>query len=184
VLEVGDARIYRVQGHSLEQLTQDHRVWVSAEESHLSRAIGFKPQVEIDYTSLEIGRGDVFLLATDGVHEHIDGRFVADAIRAHASLDEVARAIVAEAYRRGSADNLTVQIVAVDEVPEHGVSEVQQQLERLAPAPLLEARAEIDGYRIVREIHASARSHLYLAVDLDSGATVALKTPATELQGD
>src|SRR5207237_9764358 len=130
-------------------------------------------------------RGDVFVLATDGVYEHVDAPFVAAAIRgARGSLDEAARAIVAEAYRRGSGDNLTVQIVAVEDLPEHGASELHQQLARLAPAPLLEARAEIDGYRIVREIHASARSHIYLALDLDSGALVALKTPATELQGD
>jgi serine/threonine protein phosphatase PrpC len=185
VFHVGDTRVYRLDGQSLEQLTQDHRVWVSREESYLSRAIGFKPQIEIDYRSLEIGRGDVFVLATDGVHEHVDGRFVTAAIRdAPGRLDEAARAIVAEAYRRGSGDNLTVQIVAVDDVPPHGVAEVQQQLARLVPAPLLEARAEIDGYRIVREIHASARSHLYLALDLQTEALVALKTPATDLQGD
>ena len=185
VFHVGDTRVYRLSGHSLEQLTQDHRVWLSADQSCLSRAIGFNPQVEIDYRSLEIGRGDVFILATDGVHEHIDGRFVAAAIRAApGDLDQAARAIIAEACRRGSADNLTVQIVAVDDIPEHGVSEVQQQLARLAPAPLLEARAEIDGYRIVREIHASARSHIYLALDLQTEALVALKTPSTDLQGD
>ena len=92
--------------------------------------------------------------------------------------------MIDEAYRRGSADNLTVQIVTVEDVPEAGASELQQQLARLAPAPLLEARAEIDGYRIVREIHASARSHIYLALDLESRALVALKTPSTDLQED
>src|SRR5204863_1115252 len=52
------------------------------------------------------------------------------------------------------------------------------------PPPVLEARAEIDGYRIVREIHASARSHLYLAEDLETGGRVVLKTPATDLHND
>jgi serine/threonine protein phosphatase PrpC len=185
VFHVGDTRVYRLQGQSLERLTEDHRVWVSPEESYLSRAIGFNAQIEIDYRSLEIERGDVFVLATDGVYEHVDGPFMAAATReARGSLDDAARAIVAEAHRRGSSDNLTVQIVAVEDVPEHGMSEVQQQLARLAPAPLLEARAEIDGYRIVREIHASARSHIYLAQDLHGETLVALKTPSTDLQGD
>jgi serine/threonine protein phosphatase PrpC/predicted Ser/Thr protein kinase len=185
VFHIGDTRVYRLSGNSLEQLTEDHRVRVSAEESYLSRAVGFNSQLEIDYRSLEIARGDVFVLASDGVYEHVDGRFVAAAMRAaQGDLDEAARAIGAEAYRRGSADNLTVQIVAVEDIPEHGVSELQQQLARLAPAPLLEARAQIDGYRILREIHASARSHIYLAQDGETGALVALKTPATELHGD
>ena len=184
VFHIGDTRVYRLSGHLLEQLTQDHRVRVSADESYLSRAVGFNPQIEIDYRSLEIGRGDVFVLTTDGVHEHVDGRFVAAAISNTGNLDAAARSIVDEAYRRGSGDNLTVQIVAVEDIPEHGISEVQQQLSRLAPVPLLEARAEIEGYRILREIHASARSHIYLAQDLETEALVALKTPATDLQGD
>jgi len=185
VFHIGDTRVYRLSGASLEQLTEDHRVRVSADESYLSRAVGFNPQIEIDYRSLEIGRGDVFVLASDGVYEHVDGRFMAAAIRAaRGSLDEAARAIVDEAYRRGSDDNLTVQIVAVEDIPAHGVSEVQRQLARLVPPPLLEARAEIDGYRILREIHASARSHLYLAQDVETQALVALKTPATDVHGD
>jgi len=185
VFHVGDTRVYRLQGSSLEQLTQDHRTWVSGEKSYLSRAVGFNPQIEIDYHALEIERGDVFVLATDGVYEHVDAAFIAGAVRnARGDLDRAARAVVEEAYRRGSSDNLTVQIVAVDDLPEHGVSQLHQQLARLAPPPLLEARDEIDGYRIVREIHASARSHIYLAVDLETDSLVVLKTPSTELQGD
>src|SRR5690349_5977334 len=44
LFHVGDTRVYRLQGNSLEQLTQDHRV-----QSYLSRAVGFNPQIEIDY---------------------------------------------------------------------------------------------------------------------------------------
>jgi serine/threonine protein phosphatase PrpC/tRNA A-37 threonylcarbamoyl transferase component Bud32 len=185
LFHVGDTRVHRLRGDVLEQLTQDHRVSVAQGESYLSRAVGFNAQLEIDYHSLEIERGDVFVLATDGVYEHVDAAFVARAIRdAPDNLDRAARAIVDEAYRRGSADNLTVQIVTVEDLPEHAASELQQRLARLAPAPQLEARAEIDGYRIVREIHASARSHIYLAQDLESHALVALKTPSTDLQDD
>jgi serine/threonine protein phosphatase PrpC len=187
LFHVGDTRVYRLQGlllgNGLEQLTQDHRVRVAQDESYLSRAVGFNSQLEIDYHALEIERGDVFVLATDGVYEHVDGAFVTRAIReARGDLDGAARGIVAEAYRRGSTDNLTVQIVTVEDLPEAGA--LQQQLARLAPPPLLEARAEIDGYRILREIHASARSHLYLAEDLETGGRVVLKTPAADLQAD
>ena len=188
LFHVGDTRVYRLQGRvfgeGLEQLTRDHRVRVAEDESYLSRAVGFNSQIEIDYHALEIERGDVFVLATDGVYEHVDTAFIARAIReGPGDLDDAARAIVAEAYRRGSADNLTVQIVVVQDLPEEA-GRLQQQLARLAPPPLLEARAEIDGYRIVRELHASARSHLYLAEDLETGARSVLKTPASDLQAD
>ena len=114
---------------------------MAQDESYLSRAVGFNSQLEIDYHALEVERGDVFVLATDGVYEHVDAAFVARAIReGRGNLDDAARAIVAEAYRRGSADNLTVQIVSVEDLPEEGDG-LHQQLARLAPPPLLEARA-------------------------------------------
>src|SRR5205807_6971463 len=94
LFHVGDTRIYRVAGNSLEQLTHDHRVWVSGGQSFLARAVGFGPQVEIDYQALQAEPGDVFVLATDGVYEHVAGAFVALAIRdAAGDLDAAARAI-------------------------------------------------------------------------------------------
>src|SRR5438874_10536201 len=185
LFHVGDTRVHRLQGDALEQLTQDHRVRVAEDESYLSRAVGFNSQLEIDYHALEIERGDVFVLATDGVYEHVDGAFVPRAIgEAHGNLDEAARAIVAEAYRHGSADNLTVQIVAVEDLPQPGNDGLRQQVARLAPPPSFEPRAEIDGYRIAREIHASARSRICLAVDQEGGGLVVLKAPGTDLQAD
>ena len=68
LFHVGDARIYRVQGQALEQLTQDHRVHLPGGHSHLARAMGFQPQLDIDYRALAVESGDTFLLATDGVH--------------------------------------------------------------------------------------------------------------------
>lgn len=185
VFHVGDTRVYRVLGAALEQLTQDHRVRVSEGQSHLSRAVGFNPQIEIDYLALPVEPGDVFLLASDGVHEHVDDAFVADAVRrGRADLDGAARAIVAEALGRGSPDNLTVQIVAIDALPAQGVGDIQQQATALPLPPLLEARMSFDGYRIVRELHGSHRSHIYLAVDEQSEALVAIKTPSIDLRGD
>ena len=80
IFHVGDSRIYRVAGNALEQLTEDHRVVVSSEQSYLGRALGINPQIEIDYQALPVEKGDVFLLATDGVYEHVAARFIVDAI--------------------------------------------------------------------------------------------------------
>ena len=50
--------------------------------------------------------------------------------------------------------------------------------------PLLEARAVFDGYRIVRELHGSSRSHIYLAVDIETEAVVTIKIPSIDLRDD
>jgi serine/threonine protein phosphatase PrpC len=185
IFHVGDSRIYRVAGNSLEQLTNDHRVIVSSEQSYLSRAMGVNPQIEIDYQALPIEVGDVFLLTTDGVHEFVGPKFIAAAIGDHANdLDAGAQAIAAEAFKQGSNDNLTVQIVRIDEVPSGGASEVVGPAAELPLPPLLEARMEFEGYRIVREVHASSRSHIYLATDIETDTQVIIKIPSIDLRGD
>jgi serine/threonine protein phosphatase PrpC len=185
IFHVGDARIYRLAERELERLTEDHRIVVSSQQSYLGRALGINAQIEIDYRQVELERGDVFLLATDGVYEHVSGRFMAETITAAGSdLDRAAKAIVDEAMRQGSPDNLTVQIVRVDALPRGEGDEIVGRTPELPCPPLLEARTVLDGYQIVREIHASSRSHIYLAIDTADGTPVALKTPSIDLRSD
>ena len=185
LFHVGDSRVYRVDGHSLEQLTTDHRVFHSAQQHYLGRALGTDQQVEIDYRMIKIEQGDIFLLATDGVYEHLAARFIAETIYDNAEdLDAAARFIVETAYRQGSADNLTVQIVRVDDLPAGEINEVLGQASELPLPPVLEARMMFDGYKIIREVHGSSRSHVYLAVDEPTGCLVILKTPSIDLSND
>ena len=183
IFHVGDCRIYRVAGKALEQLTDDHRIIVSPEQTYLGRALGINPQLEIDYQALPIGKGDIFLLATDGAYEFVDHRFVTGAIEQHANdLDQAARTIVEEAYRRGSDDNITVQILRIDQVPDGASPDIIDHTFELPVPPLPEPRDIFDGYRIVREVHASSRSHIYLAIDTETEEPVALKLPSIDLR--
>lgn len=185
ILHVGDSRIYRLRGNTLEQLTKDHRHWVSQEKSHLSRALGFRQEIEIDYHAQPLDQGDIFLLATDGVYEHIDPGLIIDLIHENQEdLDQAAKAITAKAHAQGSADNLTAQLVRVNELPGQDVNAIYQQLTELPFPPLLEARTILDGYQIVREVHASSRSHVYMAVDTETRTQVIIKIPSIDLRGD
>jgi serine/threonine protein phosphatase PrpC/ribosomal protein L39E len=185
IFHVGDSRIYRLAGNDLEQLTNDHRVHVSSEQSYLSRAMGINPQIEIDYRMLPLERDDVFVLATDGVYSRANARFIAQTIKDNAGdLDKAARIIVEAAYSNGSDDNLTAQIVRIDELPDGEARELFGLATELPLPPLLEARMVFDGYRIIREVHGSNRSHIYLAVDTETDTLVILKIPSIELRGD
>lgn len=188
IFHVGDSRIYRLRGKALEQLTSDHRVWISQGQSYLGRALGFKPQLEIDYQTQPMEQGDIFLLVTDGVYEHVSEHAMAGIIRSSADvpegLDAAAKAIVEKALEQGSDDNLTAQLVRVDELPGRQAGELVQQLSGLPLPPLLNARTAFDGYTIVREVHGSSRSHIYLATDNETGALVILKTPSIDMGGD
>lgn len=185
VFHVGDTRIHRVQQGTLEQLTEDHRVRISSRESFLSRALGFHDRVEIDYRCLPIEPGETFLLSSDGVHEHVDPRFMSAMIEQHVDdLDAAARSIIDEALRRGSLDNLTVQIVRVDGLPDPESGELSSLRSGRRLAPPLEPRIEIDGYRIERDLHISSRSHIHLGIDIESGCRVAIKSPSIDMRDD
>lgn len=185
LFHVGDSRISRLEGNSLEQLTAEHRIVISSQQSYLGRALGVNPHVEIDYRALPLSPGDVFILATDGVYDWVAAPFQAAAIGAQANdLDQAARNIVAEALANGSQDNLTIQILRVDSLPDGEGEEILERLNELPPPPLLEARMEFDGFRIIRQIHASSRSHAYLAEEMETGKTAVIKIPSIDLRGD
>jgi serine/threonine protein phosphatase PrpC len=186
VFHVGDTRVYRVQGAELEQLTHDHRVRVSSVESYLSRAMGERAQLELDYRAVPIDKGTIFVLATDGVYEHVRHQDIVRRIAEHPTdLDAAAREIVRAAYENGSTDNLTLQIVRIDARPSEDAAQLLQgELSDLPLPPLLAPRMQFDGYTIVRELHATHRSHVYLACDNETSEHVVLKTPATDLASD
>jgi serine/threonine protein kinase/serine/threonine protein phosphatase PrpC len=183
IFHAGDARVYRLIDNRLEQLTEDHRLWISREKSYLSRALGMRDRLDIDYHSLAVEEGDTFVLATDGVYEFADENLLVEAIGRHPEdLDKAAGLIVEEALEKGSTDNLTVQIVRIEQLPRHDVDELHRQAAALPFPPELRPRMEFDGYEIVRELHHSSRSHVYLAVDTDTRRQVTLKIPSVDLR--
>jgi len=187
ILHVGDSRIYRLRDNdkTLEQLTEDHRHWISQDKSYLSRALGMNQQLEIDYQTMPVEKDDIFLLVTDGIYEYADSNFIINAIHENVSdLDTAAKAIVEEAYDQNSTDNLTAQIIKIDELPNQDANEIYQQLTKLPFPPILDARTMFDGYQIIREVHASSRSHIYLAVDNETSTQVIIKTPSIDLRDD
>lgn len=186
IFHVGDARIYRVHADHVEPLTTDHRLWLSREDSCLTRAMGIGHQLDIDYQSLSLQPGDTFLLATDGVHEHLDERAMATIIAgAGRDLDAAASGLVEKALENGSDDNLTAQVIRVDSVASDADNaELFRELSALPFAPELRPGQVLDGFRILRQIHASSRSHVYLAEDESTGARVVLKMPSMEQRHD
>lgn len=185
LFHAGDSRIYRVQGTALEQLTNDHRIWISQDQSYLSRALGIHPQLELDYHVEPIVVGDTFILATDGVYEYISAASMLGAIANHPDdLAAAARAIIEQALDQGSDDNLTVQILRIEALPLQAADELHQHLTDLPFPPVLEAREVFDGYTIVRQLHASSRNHVYLATDNDSQKPVIIKAPSVDRRGD
>lgn len=184
IFHVGDSRIFRVEGESLEPLTQDHRQTVDEETSYLTRALGIHATLDIDYQTFPLKVGDCFVLATDGVHEFLSSKVISQAFAHSTDLDATAKQLVQNAYENGSGDNLTLILARVQQLPERQLSELQQQATLLPAPPTLSARKSFDGFDIIRELYISSRSHVFLAKDSQTGELCALKTPSTELRNN
>ena len=185
IFHAGDSRVYRLQAGHFETLTEDHRTWVSKEKSYLSRALGVNESLEIDYQKLPLKEGDIFLLATDGIYEFVSDEYMVKTIHCNLdNVDQAAKLILDEAYQHGSDDNLTLQIIKVENLPSFDESEIHQQLTVLPFAPKLSARMEFDGYEVLREVQITSRSHVYLARDIESNTLVIIKTPSVDLRDD
>ena len=185
IFHAGDSRIYLLRDGSIERLTTDHRVRVSKEQQYLSRAFGISADLAVDYKSLPIERGDILLFTTDGVHDHLRDRQMANIIRATPDdLAGAAQRIVAAALANDSGDNLTCQIVRIDDPGGSSQEALLQRLTELPFPPEIAPGQDFEGYRIVRELHLSKRSQVYLAQDKDSGETVVIKTPSVNFEDD
>ena len=185
LFHIGDTRIYLLRGDDFEQLTRDHRVEVGSDKTYLSRAMGIDPHIDIDYRSFAVEQNDVFLLATDGIHDFVDDvtlkRLVVENAR---KPEQGAAAIVRKAALSSSHDNLTAQLLHIKQLPDLDENEFYRELTGLPFPPPLEAGMVLDGYRILRELHASSRTQVYLAVDGDSEEKVVLKTPSVNYEDD
>ncbi len=184
LLHVGDSRVYRLRQGELELLTTDHRVRVSRKREYLSRAMGIDIHVEIDYRALPAEVGDIYVFTTDGIHDYLQDDSLAQHLAGTDSLDQMAHSIVDSAYRADSHDNLSCQLLRIDALPCADENEYYNRLTELPFPPQLGPGMVLDGYRILRELHATKHIQIYLALDTETGDRVVLKTPSVNYVDD
>ncbi|NPA72000.1 MAG: bifunctional protein-serine/threonine kinase/phosphatase [Gammaproteobacteria bacterium] len=184
IVHIGDSRVYRLRAGELKQLTNDHTTWLNSERSYLSRALGVDTTLQIDFKSVALEEGDVFLLSTDGVHEFIDDKVISELLSSGETEDTISQRLVEKAIANQSNDNLTAQVVRIEQLPSKTKEEVYNKLSQLPFPPELEPGMKIDGYEIIQEINLSARSQIYLAKDTETGQELVLKTPSQNYSDD
>ncbi len=126
---VGDSRLYLLRADELLRMTSDHS-WVNEQvklglmnddtaQRHpmrniVTRALGSRPDVLVDLTSIQTQPGDVFLLCSDGLNTMLADEQIHDILRDDRLDPEAAcRALVENANRRGGDDNVTVVVACV-----------------------------------------------------------------------
>lgn len=127
VAHVGDSRIYRLQNDEIKQLTTDH-TWVhemvslgqlTQEEADkhayrhvITRAISTDGPAEADIICEPLQNGDVFMLCSDGLVNHVGDEEIREVLRTEGP-SEAAWKLVGLALQGGGSDNTTVIVVKV-----------------------------------------------------------------------
>ncbi len=184
IFHIGDSRIYRLRQGNLEQLTRDHRVYQSNNRSYVNRAMGIEPLIEVDYQNFALEKGDVFLMTTNGIHEFINEKTLKTYLLEGEDLNQQATNILMQARDNHSDDNLTCQLIRIEELPEVKEDEIIRQHINLPFPPPLEVGSMLDGYRIEAKLPANKRTQIYEAFDTIKYTPVVLKTPAVSQQED
>jgi protein phosphatase len=147
IAHVGDSRIYRLRGATLEQLTFDHSlVWevrasnsklnpdanwaVNIPKNVITRSLGPSASVEVDLEGpFELQRGDRFLLCSDGLSGQLSDEEIG-VLLGTPDLDLAVRAMIDLANLRGGPDNITV---VVGEATDGSLVDPTKSSTRLAP---------------------------------------------------
>ncbi len=126
---VGDSRLYRMRGGSLECITNDHS-WVNevgrniglsdqelkthAYRNMLTRAIGADDTVEGELVEVGFVPGDILLLSTDGLHGVLEDADIADILASSSSLPAMGQALIDCVLESGAPDNVTAVLISAD----------------------------------------------------------------------
>ena len=145
---IGDSRVYRVRGRTIDQLSRDHSlVWElelaggmsreqaagAAPKNIITRSMGPHPEVDVDLEGpFPVEEGDTFILCSDGLSGQLEDAEIG-LLAAELEPREATAALVGLALVRGAPDNVTVIVARA------GAEEVSKVSGSDPPWPLTEA---------------------------------------------
>lgn len=167
-VNVGDSRVCLCRDGVLQTLSVDH---VDAiQTSMLTRALGLQADIQPHFFSEDLRDGDVTLLCSDGVSNHLVTEELAAALNRHVS----AQGIVMSARQCSSAESADDMSAVVLDIQQTG--RLRAMNERILTIPTaLKKGDKVDGYELLRSFQGTDR--VWLA-DKDGHRVVMKFAPA------
>lgn len=123
---VGDSRLYLLN-NDIKQVSKDHSLvqemvrlgGIKQEDAKnhpdkniITRAIGAKEQVEVDFYEYRLKKGDIVLMCTDGLSNMVEDTEILHIVKGSRDIVEAVEGLINKANENGGKDN--IGIVAVD----------------------------------------------------------------------
>lgn len=117
---VGDSRLYLIN-QGISQLTKDHSLveemvrlgGIKPEEAKthpdkniITRAIGAKEEVDVDFYEHRLKRGDIILMCTDGLSNMVEDEELFHIVQGARDIVEAGTSLVEAAKENGGTDNI------------------------------------------------------------------------------
>lgn len=119
---VGDSRLYLLND-DIKQLSKDHSLvqemvrlgGINQEEAKyhpdkniITRAIGAKDEVEIDFFEYRLKKGDIILMCTDGLSNMVEDEEILHIVKCSRDVVEAVEQLIERAKDNGGSDNIGV----------------------------------------------------------------------------
>lgn len=132
VANVGDSRLYIINDE-VRQITRDHSLVEEmvrmggidreAARNHpdkniITRAIGARDTIEIDFFHEELKSGDIVLMCSDGLTNMLEDEEIGRILRSQGTIEERAEELIEAANQNGGRDNIAV--IVIDMFAEEG----------------------------------------------------------------
>ncbi len=127
--QVGDSRAYVLRGDRLVQVTRDQSLvnqlieagQLTEEEAEnfehsniILQALGTADAVQVDLTYVELRRGDVLMMCSDGLSGMIRDNDIRETLLSVSDPAEACRVLIDDANQAGGHDNITVIVAVFD----------------------------------------------------------------------
>lgn len=149
---IGNCRLYLIKGNKIKQLTTDHLPAVEDDSyadiqqpkspNLVSQALGWEPNVEIDFLQYNLRPNDSLLLCTDGLYQVLENHEIGRLALKY-SPQIACEQLIALANQRGGPDNATTILIKITglitipdslkEPPVNGINLVQPEITRQEP---------------------------------------------------
>jgi LysM repeat protein len=148
-LNMGSSRVYLMRDGSLKPMTNDNaklerllklgmitQEQVKLLSTHLSISSESKKGELLTSEAVDVRRGDVFLLCSDGLSDSVGDEKILEMLSLNEDSSFISNMLVKEALRNGGEDNITSLVVKLDEVAgdaaTSGSSDVPEEKEEVA----------------------------------------------------
>ncbi len=202
VAHVGDSRVYLVRAGQIRRLTTDHCMvalpvkfrlmhehlaMTSPMRSMLTRSVGHEPIAKYDTAREDVQKGDTIVQCSDGLYAFVLDEEIREMV-SHFEPAEACRRLIALAEKRHVDDNISVQIIRIDQTDliaynrGHPIyikptsTSVSSELE---PGSVLDERFELTEL-----ISRSGMACIFKARDHESQEIVAVKVPLMQFESD